>query len=68
MSVKPSAAIRRWKCVCAYDGTGFTGWQSQVGAAGVQDVIEARLQEVLKDSWQRADGFGGACARPGVSL
>ena len=48
MSVKPSAAIRRWKCVCAYDGTGFTGWQSQVGAAGVQDVIEARLQEVLK--------------------
>ena len=48
MSVKQSAEIRRWKCVCAYDGTGFTGWQSQAGAAGVQDVIEARLQEVFK--------------------
>ena len=48
MPVKQSAEIRRWKCVCAYDGTGFTGWQSQAGAAGVQDVIEARLEDVFK--------------------
>ena len=48
MSVEKSAEVRRWKCVCAYDGTGFTGWQSQAGAAGVQDVIEARLQAIFK--------------------
>lgn len=38
----------RWKCVCAYDGTSFAGWQSQVGGTAVQDVIEARLAEILK--------------------
>jgi tRNA pseudouridine38-40 synthase len=40
--------IRRWKCVCAYDGTGFAGWQSQAGGAAVQDVLEGRLAEVFK--------------------
>jgi len=38
----------RWKCVCAYDGTSFAGWQSQSGGSAVQDVIEARLTEILK--------------------
>lgn len=38
----------RWKCVCAYDGTSFAGWQSQSGGTAVQDVIEARLTEILK--------------------
>lgn len=33
----------RWKCLCAYDGSGFAGWQSQPGGGGIQDVIEARL-------------------------
>lgn len=41
----PSA---RWKCVCAYDGTAFAGWQSQAGGTAIQDVIEARLTEILK--------------------
>jgi tRNA pseudouridine38-40 synthase len=40
------AAVRRWKCVCAYDGGGFAGWQSQVGGTAVQDVIERRLAEI----------------------
>ncbi|MFI5358015.1 MAG: tRNA pseudouridine(38-40) synthase TruA [Opitutales bacterium] len=40
--------LRRWKCVCAYDGTAFAGWQSQAGGVTVQDVIEARLQSMLK--------------------
>jgi len=56
--------IRRWKCLCAYDGTTFAGWQSQApstrstssGQAGsgqaarraIQDVVEARLAEILK--------------------
>lgn len=39
--------LQRWKCTCAYDGTTFAGWQSQAGGRAVQDVIEARLQEVL---------------------
>lgn len=38
----------RWKCVCAYDGTSFAGWQSQSGGTAVQDVIESRLSEILK--------------------
>jgi tRNA pseudouridine38-40 synthase len=37
----------RWKCICAYDGTGFAGWQSQAGGAAIQDVIEARLAEIM---------------------
>ena len=39
--------MKRWKCICAYDGTGFPGWQSQPGGRAVQDVIEARLAEIL---------------------
>jgi tRNA pseudouridine38-40 synthase len=38
----------RWKCVCAYDGAGFSGWQSQKGGNAIQDVIEARLAQVLE--------------------
>lgn len=37
----------RWKAVCVYDGGGFNGWQSQINAVGVQDVIEAALEQVL---------------------
>lgn len=40
--------VRRWKCTCAYDGTDFDGWQSQVGGAAIQDVIEKRLAEIFK--------------------
>ena len=39
---------RRWKCVCAYDGTAFAGWQSQAGGTAIQDVIEARLAQIFK--------------------
>jgi tRNA pseudouridine38-40 synthase len=39
---------QRWKCVCAYDGTRFAGWQSQAGGTAIQDVIEARLARVFK--------------------
>ena len=41
-------SVRRWKCVCAYDGGAFAGWQSQAGVTGIQDVIEARLAEIFK--------------------
>ncbi|PTY07054.1 tRNA pseudouridine(38-40) synthase TruA [Opitutaceae bacterium EW11] len=42
-----SAPLRRWKCLCAYDGAPFSGWQSQAGGMAIQDVIEARLAAVL---------------------
>jgi tRNA pseudouridine38-40 synthase len=38
---------QRWKCLCAYDGAAFAGWQSQAGGGAVQDVIEGRLAQVL---------------------
>jgi tRNA pseudouridine38-40 synthase len=46
--MKPEVALQRWKCVCAYDGTSFGGWQSQAGGTAIQDVIEARLNQILK--------------------
>ena len=39
--------MKRWKCVCAYDGTGFSGWQSQPAGDSVQDAVEARLAAVV---------------------
>ena len=41
-------SARRWKCVCAYDGTAFAGWQSQAGVTAIQDEIEARLAQIFK--------------------
>lgn len=41
-------SIRRWKCICAYDGAPFAGWQSQAGKLAIQDVIEARLADIFK--------------------
>ena len=46
-SKSPVNPPQRWKCVCAYDGGGFSGWQSQASADAVQDVIERRLAEVF---------------------
>jgi tRNA pseudouridine38-40 synthase len=44
-----SETLPRWKCVCAYDGTQFAGWQSQAEGRGlaIQDVIERRLAQIL---------------------
>jgi tRNA pseudouridine38-40 synthase len=40
--------MSRWKCLCAYDGTHFAGWQTQPTLDAVQDVIEAALGKLLK--------------------
>ena len=47
MTARPTSAAPRWKCVCAYDGRDFSGWQSQPDGNAVQDVIERRLQAIL---------------------
>lgn len=54
-SVEPN--VRRWKCVCAYDGTTFAGWQSQTGGTAIQDVIEAQLTTIFKTP-RRIHGSG----------
>jgi tRNA pseudouridine38-40 synthase len=43
----PPAGEQRWKCLCAYDGATFAGWQSQAGGTAIQDVIEARLRAIF---------------------
>ena len=45
---RPVSPVQRWKCVCAYDGTAFDGWQSQAGGTAVQDTIEKRLAEIFR--------------------
>ena len=41
-------ALERLKLIVAYDGRPFAGWQSQAGANGVQDHIEAAFVAVGK--------------------
>ena len=42
-----STSGQRWKCVCAYDGRDFSGWQSQPDGRAVQDAIERQLGRVF---------------------
>ncbi|MFP6854936.1 MAG: tRNA pseudouridine(38-40) synthase TruA [Opitutales bacterium] len=42
-----SPLMVRWKCLCSYDGTDYSGWQSQVTGRAVQDVVEKALAKVL---------------------
>lgn len=39
--------VRRWKCLCAYDGAHFSGWQCQEDGKGIQDAIQTRLAQIL---------------------
>jgi len=39
--------LQRWKCLCAYDGAAFAGWQSQPGGRAIQDIIEAQLAAIF---------------------
>jgi tRNA pseudouridine38-40 synthase len=51
------AGAMRWRCVCAYDGTEFEGWQSQSGGNAIQDAIERRLREIFGTD-RRVHGSG----------
>jgi len=37
---------RKYKVVIAYDGTGYSGWQCQTNAVGVQQVVEGVLEQL----------------------
>jgi tRNA pseudouridine38-40 synthase len=54
---KKVPAEQRWKCVCAYDGAPFAGWQSQAGGKAIQDIIEAHLAKIF-GSPRRVHGSG----------
>ena len=38
---------QRWRCDCAYDGTGYAGWQKQPNKKAVQDCINAAKQSQI---------------------
>ena len=38
--------MQRWKLTLEYDGTNFSGWQSQSDGKGVQDVVERALAAI----------------------
>lgn len=40
----------RWKCICAYDGTDFEGWQRQPHGNTVQNCLETALSEIFSTS------------------
>ena len=42
--------VQRWRCVCAYDGTEYTGWQKQPTRDSVQDAIEGTLVKIFQTS------------------
>ena len=46
-SVVKTPPVFRWKCVIAYDGTDFHGWQSQEGGNTIQDLVERQLKKIF---------------------
>ncbi len=42
------ATKRRFKMICAYDGTAYYGWQTQPGYVSVQETIEQVLAGIVK--------------------
>jgi tRNA pseudouridine38-40 synthase len=47
MRMNEEISLTRWKCLVAYEGTDFSGWQAQPDKNAVQDHIERRLRELL---------------------
>lgn len=47
----------RWKCLCAYDGTDFNGWQRQPEGGAVQNHLEDALTQIL-DQEIKTQGSG----------
>ncbi len=57
MKPVPKPKSSRWKCVVAYDGTTFHGWQSQQGGNTIQDLIERQLRKIFNRAI-RIEGSG----------
>lgn len=39
----------RYKCIIAYDGFNYVGFQSQINGTAIQDVIEAKMAVILQE-------------------
>jgi tRNA pseudouridine38-40 synthase len=46
--MKAENRSRRWRCLCAYDGTEFNGWQKQKNQESVQNKIEHSLALIFE--------------------
>jgi len=57
LAATPSARCRRVKLINAYDGAGFSGWQSQARGDTIQDRIETAFAQVLGEKL-RVHGAG----------
>jgi len=42
--------VKRWRCLCAYDGTEYAGWQKQPSGGSVQNAIDDALGEIFQSS------------------
>ncbi len=51
------AGMTRYRCIVAYDGTDFFGWQSQAGGNAIQDILEKRLEHITREK-VRVHGSG----------
>lgn len=40
--------LRRFRFICAYDGTAYHGWQTQAGVVTIQETIEQTLALIVK--------------------
>ncbi|MEM7790725.1 MAG: tRNA pseudouridine(38-40) synthase TruA [Verrucomicrobiota bacterium] len=48
----------RWKCICAYDGTSFEGWQRQPNGSGIQNTLEEALSQIFDTPGIKTYGSG----------
>ena len=48
VEVEPVQSKHRWRCLCAYDGTDYNGWQKQNNGNSVQNRIEDVLSEIFQ--------------------
>ncbi len=51
------AGMTRYRCIVAYDGTDFLGWQSQANGRAIQDILEKRLEHITREK-VRVHGSG----------
>lgn len=50
--------MRNLKMIVRYDGTDFSGWQTQPGFRTVQETVEAAVQEITREERIRANCSG----------
>ncbi len=64
-TVLPELPKRKYKAVIAYDGTAYSGWQSQDNALAIQQIVEDVLT-FFDDSGEAVKVFGSSRTDSGV--